>query len=173
MERKVLIGELVRRLGAFVTEAHRGMSRAFDLPRVNVLDHVAAQGPVRPGSVSDALGMAPSSVTRHVQALEEAGHLRVSIDPDDARTCLLEVTATGSDELDSLVLAGGAAVGHVVAEWSDEDVATLTTLLDRMVTDWRTKGAQGRRHASGRQSPRWRVPPAGPATPSPTEDHDA
>jgi DNA-binding MarR family transcriptional regulator len=141
-----------------VSEAQRGMARAFDAPRVGVL-RVVADGPQRPSEIGERLDMAPSSVTRHVQALEDAGHVTVEADPFDARTCFVDATPDGREELHRLEQLGLAAFEQVTAEWDVDDLATLTRLLRRLTEDWAERGTSARRPARHGKAPRWRYRP--------------
>jgi DNA-binding MarR family transcriptional regulator len=158
MERTDVVRELNRATFVLVSEAQRGMARAFDAPRVGVL-RVVADGPLRPSEIGERLDMAPSSVTRHMQALEDAGHVAVEVDPADARTCLIQATDDGIEELDRLEQLGLAAFEQVVAEWDAEDLATLTRLLRRLTDDWAERGAAARREPRPGKAPRWRFRP--------------
>jgi len=100
--------------------------------------------------------MAPSSVTRHVQALEDAGHVTVEVDPFDARTCLVEATDDGVEELRRLEQLGLAAFEEVVADWDAGDLVTLTRLLRRLTDDWERHGTVARRRPRPGKTPRWR-----------------
>jgi DNA-binding MarR family transcriptional regulator len=133
--------------------------KSFDARHAGVLHVVAAQGPVRPSAIGELLDMAPSSVTRHVQALEDAGQVVVRADPADARTCLIEVTEAGSIELGDLEEAGLTVFAEVVAEWSVEDLATLTRLLHRLTDDWARRGPAAKRRNQPKREPRWRFRP--------------
>jgi DNA-binding MarR family transcriptional regulator len=159
MERKTAVAELSRSAFTLITDAQRAMSRSFDVPRVGVLRTVAAAGPLRPSGIAEALNMAPSSVTRHVQALEDAGQVAVQPDPADARTCLIELTEAGQTELDQLTEAGDAVFGRVVADWDVEDLQVLARLMTRLTADWAERGPAARKHA--RSTPRWRYAPNG------------
>jgi DNA-binding MarR family transcriptional regulator len=150
--------ELAGVVVGFVGAAQRGMVANFDLARVSVLSAVAGEGPLRPREVGKRLGMAASSVTRHVQALEDAGQLTVEPDPEDHRTCFLEVTEAGRAELASLRAVGGTVLGEVVADWSQKDITTLSGLLQRLVADWAEHGEQARRKPAPDRRPRWRHP---------------
>ena len=163
MERNSSVRELAEATFRLVTEAQQGMARAFDAPRVRVLQVVAEEGPVRPGAIGERLDLAPSSVTRHVQALEDAGHLVVRPDSTDARTCLIEATPAGLDELRALADTGAAAFGEVVADWDDADLRAMTRLARRLTDDWAARGGAARRRATPRREPRWRFrpPPTG------------
>jgi DNA-binding MarR family transcriptional regulator len=154
MERTIrLVARATTRL---VTEAQQGMAKSFDTPRVGVLQVVAGQGPVRPGAIGERLDMAPSSVTRHVQALEDAGHVLVEADPSDARTCLISVTEAGQAELDHLEQIGLAVFADVVADWSAEDLTTLARLMGRLTDDWAARGPAAKRGNKPNREPRWR-----------------
>jgi DNA-binding MarR family transcriptional regulator len=156
MERTNVVLGVSRATFRLVSDAQQGMGRSYDAPRVGVLHVVAAQGPVRPGAIGEQLDMAPSSVTRHVQALEDAGHVVVRADPSDARTCLIEVSEAGSAELGTLEAAGLAVFADVVAEWSVEDLQTLTRLLHRLTDDWANRGPAAKRQNQPKREPRWR-----------------
>jgi DNA-binding MarR family transcriptional regulator len=158
MERTNAVRDLNRATFVLVSEAARGMAKAFDAPRVGVL-RVVADAPLRPSEIGERLDLAPSTVTRHVQALEDAGHVTVEEDPFDARTCLVEATADGVEELTRLEQLGLAAFEQVVAEWDVEDLATLTRLLHRLTEDWAERGSAARRPARPGKAPRWRFRP--------------
>jgi DNA-binding MarR family transcriptional regulator len=160
MERKTAILEVSRSAFSLITEAQQAMAKAFDVPRVGVLRTVALSGPLRPSAVSEQLDMAPSSVTRHIQALEDAGDLTVRVDPTDARTCLIEVTKAGRTELARLEELGQAVFEEVVADWSVRDLQMLARLMRRLTTDWAQRGPSARRrHAHSDGQPRWRFRP--------------
>lgn len=156
------VRQLLDAVQGLVAEAQRGMDRNVDLPRVSVLGLVARQGPVRPGEVARQLQMAASTVTRHVQALEDAGQLTVRPDPHDARTCLLEPTDAGRGELAALQRAGVDTFAAVVEDWPDADIPTLAELLGRLRRDWEERGERARAHPSPDRQPRWRRPPTAP-----------
>jgi DNA-binding MarR family transcriptional regulator len=158
-----MVRELAEATFRLVTEAQQGIARAFDAPRVRVLQVVTSEAPVRPGTIGEWLDLAPSTVTRHVQALEDAGHLVVRPDPTDARTCLIEPTPAGLAELRGLADAGAAAFADVVADWDDTDLRTMTRLAHRLVDDWAARGSAARRRTSPKPGPRWRFRPI-PAT---------
>ncbi len=159
MERSTAVRELAEATYRLVVEAQRGMTRAFDVSRVRVLQVVAEEGPVRPGAIGERLDLAPSSVTRHVQALEDAGHLVVRADPLDARTCLIEPTSIGLDELRGLAEAGDAAFGAVVGEWEIDELRTMARLVRRLTGDWAERGGAARHRATPKREPRWRFRP--------------
>ena len=63
---------------------------------------IGKTGPMRLGDLAAAEGIAPSTLTRLVTALEEAGHVRRCADPSDARASTLTITAHGQDALERI-----------------------------------------------------------------------
>jgi DNA-binding MarR family transcriptional regulator len=63
---------------------------------------IGKAGPMRLGDLAAAEGIAPSTLTRLVTALEEAGHVRRTADPSDARASTLAITAHGQDALERI-----------------------------------------------------------------------
>jgi len=59
-------------------------------------------GPMRLGDLAAAEGIAPSTLTRLVTALEESGYVRRCADPSDARASTITITAHGQDALDRI-----------------------------------------------------------------------
>ena len=63
---------------------------------------VERSGPMRLGDLAAAEGIAPSTLTRLVTALEESGYVRRNADPSDARASTLVITPRGHDTLERL-----------------------------------------------------------------------
>jgi DNA-binding MarR family transcriptional regulator len=59
-------------------------------------------GPMRLGDLAAAEGIAPSTLTRLVTALEESGYVRRCADPSDARASTITITTHGRDALDRI-----------------------------------------------------------------------
>src|ERR1700742_1626680 len=74
---------------------------------------VERAGPLRLGDLAAAEGIAPSTLTRIVSVLEEAGYVRRDADPKDARASTLAVTPQGRDTLERLREDGTA----MMTEW--------------------------------------------------------
>ena len=103
--------------------------------RVFMLTHVARLAPVRATDVAEHVGLDLSTVSRHLKALEDAGYVRRSPDPDDRRAALLEVSATGRDLLESTTRTRTALLDHATQDWPREDLADLTRLLNRLARE--------------------------------------
>jgi DNA-binding MarR family transcriptional regulator len=63
---------------------------------------IGKTGPMRLGDLAAIEGIAPSTLTRLVTALEEAGYVRRTADPSDARASTLAITAHGQDALERI-----------------------------------------------------------------------
>jgi DNA-binding MarR family transcriptional regulator len=60
---------------------------------------IGKAGPMRLGDLAAAEGIAPSTLTRLVTALEDSGYVRRLADPKDARASTLSITSRGQDAL--------------------------------------------------------------------------
>jgi DNA-binding MarR family transcriptional regulator len=63
---------------------------------------VERSGPMRLGDLAAAEGIAPSTLTRLVTALEERGYVRRTADPSDARASTLAITPAGNEMLEHI-----------------------------------------------------------------------
>jgi DNA-binding MarR family transcriptional regulator len=63
---------------------------------------VERSGPMRLGDLAAAEGIAPSTLTRLVTALEEVGYVRRHADPSDARASTLVITPRGHEALERI-----------------------------------------------------------------------
>jgi len=136
-----------------IDHGHRRISRQLDLTRVRVLGTVAARGPVRPSAIAAELDLTASATSRHLAALERARNVTVEADPADSRTFLVRQTEAGRAEIDATIGAGTAVFEEVIADWTDEDVATARELVTRLNEAWARRGAATPPPAAG---PRWR-----------------
>ncbi len=150
------VRQLAEAVTTLVEGAHRGMARTFDVTRIGLL-RLAAGGPVRPSDVADVLDVNPSTVTRYVRALEDEGHVRVTGDPADRRSCLVAATIDGCAELARFDEAGLDVFAAVVHDWSAEDVRQFARLIDRLAGAWTERGPVQTRPARRVAQPRWRT----------------
>jgi DNA-binding MarR family transcriptional regulator len=66
------------------------------------LSTIGKNGPMRLGDLAAVEGIAPSTLTRLVTVLEEAGYVRRGADPSDARASTLTITTYGHDALERI-----------------------------------------------------------------------
>jgi DNA-binding MarR family transcriptional regulator len=86
---------LRRAATALAARARAERGGELTLTQVAVLGRIAVEGPITPREVAAELRMVPQSLTRPLAALESAGLVRRTPDPEDGRGALLHVTAAG------------------------------------------------------------------------------
>jgi DNA-binding MarR family transcriptional regulator len=127
----------VQQLAAALFTVSSGLERARrqipDAAALSVLQVLgwaegAGQRP-RPSEIATALGVHRSAVTHHLQALERAGQVMLTVDPADRRSCFVALTETGRRETERLTQVGIRRFTSFVQEWDAEEVRTLTRLL--------------------------------------------
>jgi len=102
---------------------------------VFLLRHLRASDPLRVSDLAECSRLDISTVSRHVKALEESGHLMRIEDPEDKRACLLRITEQGCDLYDAAMAARGAVLDRAIADWSGDDRRDLAVLVGRLARD--------------------------------------
>jgi DNA-binding MarR family transcriptional regulator len=90
---------------------------------------VAHAGRAHPSEIAGELQLDQSQVTRQVRALEETGHVEVTVDPADRRSYFVALSDAGIEEWKRLTEIGVQRFARFVASWTDDEVRTLTKLL--------------------------------------------
>lgn len=90
---------------------------------------VEQSGPIRLGDLAAIEGVAPSTLTRLVTALEDNGHVKRCADPSDARASTLAITAKGREALERLRAERTAVLAQSLLSLSPEQRATLAAAL--------------------------------------------
>ncbi|MGV9703875.1 MarR family winged helix-turn-helix transcriptional regulator [Streptomyces sp. NPDC003483] len=130
----------------FLSVAHRvrekldqHMSGAgLSLSRTKVLQVLAQHGALHQAELSEALGQAPRSVTQAVEALERAGLVTRTSDPEDRRRKTVSLTATGRAALTTAEQAGQQMLQQLFGSLDTRQLAqleTLLTLIDTVATE--------------------------------------
>jgi DNA-binding MarR family transcriptional regulator len=109
-----------------------------DRAAVGLLAHLLEVGPVRAGDLAERACLDPSTVSRHLRALEDAGHLVRTPDHEDRRATLLEVSPSGRALVLETRAQRIAILRRATAAWSDKDLATVTRLVRRLADDLET-----------------------------------
>jgi DNA-binding MarR family transcriptional regulator len=135
-------------MNAGLERARRRSKRASTL---SLLQVVGDHGRIRPSEIAELQQVHPSLVTRQVRDLEDAGYAAVTANPADGRSCLVELTPAGADELRRLVQGGLDRFALFVADWEPGEVRMLTALLEKLEMSKATVAAPERRSAG----PRW------------------
>jgi DNA-binding MarR family transcriptional regulator len=107
-------------------------SRKGDASRLMALFAIGMRSGSTPKAISEELDLHPSSITRQIQALEEEGHVKVTANPQDGRSCRVSLTASGRAEIERLQEIGMQRFASFVAKWDAEEVRMLTRLLAKL-----------------------------------------
>ncbi|MBB4159659.1 DNA-binding MarR family transcriptional regulator [Streptomyces cinereoruber] len=89
-------------------------------------------GDMRMGRVSELMAVDMSVSSRHVAHTVDRGWVERLPDPADRRSRILHLTPAGESMLAVLDRRLTDVLARTLAEWSDDDVELLTTLLARL-----------------------------------------
>ncbi|MFF0435159.1 MarR family winged helix-turn-helix transcriptional regulator [Streptomyces sp. NPDC004327] len=135
MDRQSRYEVLARQVSA-IGAVKRGMARSLpaDCPGGSaiVMALLKHHGDMRMGRVSELMAVDMSVSSRHVAHTAERGWVERLPDPADKRSRILRLTPAGADKLAELDDRLTAMLAHHLADWSDDDVDQLTTLLARL-----------------------------------------
>jgi DNA-binding MarR family transcriptional regulator len=141
MARESTIGALPGELGAIdVTRLRVAIARlsrrlrrhelaGLTPTQLAALATVERVGPLRLGDLAAAEGIAPSTLTRLVTALEEYGYVQRYSDPSDARASTLAITPGGHEVLERIREKGSALLTKSLLQLTDEQRSVLADAL--------------------------------------------
>ena len=130
-----------------------------DAAALILLFPLVRMGPLRQGALAELVHADPSTVSRHVTSLVERGLVTRVADETDGRASRLVVTDAGRAQLDDLRRQREAYLESSTAAWSEEDLATFTTLFGRLLDDL-TSGLPGYPCGPGNDAPPALTPPS-------------
>lgn len=126
---------LARQVSA-IGAVKRGMARSLpaDCPSGSavVLALLKHDGDMRMSRIAERMAVDMSVSSRHVSHAVDRGWVERLPDPADRRSRILHLTAEGREKLDELDRRLTAMLTRNLADWSDDDVELLTTLLARL-----------------------------------------
>ena len=97
--------------------------------QLSTLSYVGKSGPVRLGDLAAAERIAPSTLTRLVNVLEDRGYLQRQPAPDDARASLVSVTSGGREALEQIRAEGTSLLADILRTLPPDQLAALGTAL--------------------------------------------
>jgi DNA-binding MarR family transcriptional regulator len=97
--------------------------------QLSTLSYVGKSGPVRLGDLAAAERIAPSTLTRLVNALEQRGYLQRQPAPDDARAALVTITDTGRQALERIRAEGTSMLADILRTLPADQLASLEAAL--------------------------------------------
>jgi DNA-binding MarR family transcriptional regulator len=90
---------------------------------------VEQSGPIRLGDLAAIEGIAPSTLTRLISALEDSGYVQRCADPTDARASTLAVTAEGREMLDRIRTETTLVLARSLGELTSAQRSALAAAL--------------------------------------------
>jgi DNA-binding MarR family transcriptional regulator len=109
---------------------------ALDRARYIVLRAVAETEPVRTTALAEQVGVDPSTMSRHVNLLEQAGLVQRVADPDDGRATSVSLSAAGRHVMEKVRAARHDLITNALTDWTPDDRAQLASLLGRLAGDF-------------------------------------
>ncbi len=97
--------------------------------QLSTLSSVGTSGPVRLGDLAAAERIAPSTLTRLVNVLEERGYLLREPAPDDARAYLVTVTGSGNEALSRIRDEATSLLADMIKTLPADQLAALEAAL--------------------------------------------
>ncbi|HEY4017343.1 MAG TPA: MarR family transcriptional regulator [Pseudonocardiaceae bacterium] len=132
----------------------RGLAgHSLDPVAIRLLTLLAQRPGLRPTEAAELLGVAPPTVTRHVQDQQARGRLRALVDDADRRSYRLAVTEDGLAFLDEFRANLIERFAPALADLSSAEVHTMATLLARLVTGMALATQSARTNRSRRRFP--------------------
>jgi DNA-binding MarR family transcriptional regulator len=121
----------LRRLAKAGSERQSGLDRGGYW----VLAKLASLAPIRLSDLSIAVELDPSTVSRHIKTLWNAGYVGRESDPEDKRASLLSPTEAGYRELEASRALRLRALAETMSSWPAADREMLVELMERLVAD--------------------------------------
>ncbi|GAB2661555.1 hypothetical protein GCM10027169_25290 [Gordonia jinhuaensis] len=89
--------------------------------------------PARSGELAEYLHADPSTVSRHVAQLVDAGHVQREPDPRDGRASVLALTDNGREFVASLRAERAAFLDRILDDWETGDLESVAALFTRLM----------------------------------------
>jgi DNA-binding MarR family transcriptional regulator len=119
-------------------------SMGVTLPQLRILFRVRARPGIDVRTLAAGLGISSSAASQQVDKLVARGLVRRSEDPTDRRHVRLELTDLGRQAAGEISRATRARVEAALSALSDDELAELQRLLERVLAAAETEAASGR-----------------------------
>ncbi len=115
-------------------DAFARLARRLDWPRagVGVIRLLAACGPVQLTDVATKLRVDVSVASRHVAQLVDAGYVRRTVDTEDRRARVLDLTTEGHALADRLTAQFTELLDETFTGWTRTEIADATDHIRRV-----------------------------------------
>ncbi len=99
---------------------------------------VAIHGQINVKHLAELLYITPGAATQHVSSLESSGLAVRSVDPNDRRGVIIELSNAGSDYVSQLEVKTLQLLKEASTDVSDKDLETFVTVLKKISTKLRS-----------------------------------
>lgn len=127
--------ELLRSLQQLTRARRRSTKYKQDAGALMMLSALDGSAGVRVSTLAEMLMIDISAASRQVSGLEAAGLVARVRDEVDHRAQLVRLTNAGEMALTAACETAGSDIAGRISTWSDQDVRTLTELVQRLATD--------------------------------------
>lgn len=103
----------------------------LDRSAYGILCRLVDEGPQRLGTLAQAFGLDPSTITRQVQALEQESLVERRPDPTDRRASLLDLTVQGRQVLTETRSRRREWLQAALGDWDEHDPEEFGRLLEK------------------------------------------
>ena len=115
--------------------ASYGRGQALERSAYILLSRIRIQGPMSISELSEAFGLDASTLNRQTAAAMRAGLLERIPDPDGGLARKFTITEPGAAALDAQRDQVLSSLDTLMAEWTDEEIATFAAFLKRFNMD--------------------------------------
>ena len=119
---------------------------SLDPAAAQLLIMLVKQGPARQNELAEGSLLDPSTISRRVGQLVERGLAERQADPLDGRAVRMAATPSGFTLVERLREARDRIIADVLADWPEDDVRALATLMRNFndaVNDHRRQNSRG------------------------------
>jgi DNA-binding MarR family transcriptional regulator len=138
MEQDELSARLRLAVARIARQLRQDNPEGLTLTQLSTLVRVEEHEPVRPGQLASLEGISPSTLTRLIASLEDAGLLLRMTDPTDGRVSYLRLSDEGRATLTRIRGRRTALLQQRIAALSDTDrdaLAAAVTALEQIGND--------------------------------------
>ena len=136
-------GELIQRANRahLYTELIRASGLDIDQAVFLVFSCVGRIGPARVADVATAVGIGPTTSSRHLTTLERLGVVRRAPDPSDGRAAMVALTPAGQQSFAAARSANARLLGALVADWTEDELADFADYFKRFTEALISRGS--------------------------------
>jgi DNA-binding MarR family transcriptional regulator len=120
------VGRLIRQ---------RSSGETLDTGSFWILKTISTNGSIRVTDLATCVNLDPSTVSRHVAQLHQAGLIERTSDPVDRRAQRVRLSTDGERQLNAALRVRLALLERGLQSWAPEDLEQLDRLLTRFVGD--------------------------------------